>query len=104
MWYFDSPHVVFGEEALSHLAQLTGRQAFIVTDRNIVQLGLAQLVIDPLTAAGLAHAIFAEVEPEPSLQMVQRCAAALDSAPTRLDHRPRRWIVHGCGQSRLAAV
>ncbi len=29
MWYFDSPHVIFGEEALSHLAQLSGRHAFI---------------------------------------------------------------------------
>jgi len=86
MWYFDSPHVVFGDEALYHLAQLSGRHAFIITDRNIVQLGLAQLVIDQLTAAGLAHTIFDEVEPEPTLQMVQRCAGALDQ------HQPD-WII-----------
>src|SRR5512139_2164527 len=77
MWYFDSPHVIFGEEALTHLAQLSGRQAFVITDRNIVRLGLAQLVIEQLAAAGLTATIFDEVEPEPSLQMVQRCAAAL---------------------------
>jgi hypothetical protein len=31
MWYFDSPHVIFGEDALSFLAQLTGQQAFVIT-------------------------------------------------------------------------
>jgi alcohol dehydrogenase class IV len=97
MWYFDSPHVVFGEEALYHLAQLSGRHAFIITDRNIVQLGLAQLVIDRLTAAGLTHTIFNEVEPEPSLQMVQRCAAVLDQ------HQPD-WIIGLGGGSCLDAA
>ncbi|HTP07746.1 MAG TPA: iron-containing alcohol dehydrogenase [Anaerolineae bacterium] len=77
MWYFDSPHVIFGEEALIFLAQLTGRHAFVITDHNIVQLGLAQLVVDQLITVGLTATIFDEVEPEPSLQMVQRCALAL---------------------------
>ena len=85
MWYFDSPHMIFGEEALSHLAQLSGRRAFVITDRNIVRLGLAQLVIDQITAAGLACTIFDEVEPEPSLQMVQRCACLLYTSPSPRD-------------------
>ncbi len=77
MWYFDSPHMIFGEEALAYLAQLSGRHAFIITDHNLVQLGLAQLVVDQLGAAGLTYTIFDEVEMEPSLQMVRRCAEAL---------------------------
>jgi alcohol dehydrogenase class IV len=97
MWYFDSPHVIFGEEALSHLAQLSGRQACVITDRNIVRLGLAQLVVDQITAAGLACTIFDEVEPEPSLQMVQRCAAAL------AQHQPD-WIIGLGGGSCMDAA
>ena len=97
MWYFDSPHVIFGEEALSHLAQLNGRHACIVTDRNIVRLGLAQLVIDQVTAAGLACTVFDEVEPEPSLQMVQRCAAVL------AQHQPD-WIIGLGGGSCMDAA
>ena len=97
MWYFDSPHVIFGEEALSHLAQLSGRHAFVVTDHNIVRLGLAQLVIDQLTTAGLAYTIFDEVEPEPSLQMVQRCAEAL------AQHQPD-WIIGLGGGSCMDAA
>jgi len=97
MWYFDSPHVIFGEDALSFLAQLTGQRAFIITDRNIVRLGLAQLVIDQLDAAGLACAIFDEVEPEPSLHMAQRCAIAL------AEQQPD-WIIGLGGGSCLDAA
>jgi alcohol dehydrogenase class IV len=97
MWYFDSPHVVFGEEALSHLAQLHGRHAVVITDHNIVRLGLAQLVIDQVTAAGLGCTVFDEVEPEPSLQMVQRCAAVL------VQHQPD-WIIGLGGGSCLDAA
>jgi alcohol dehydrogenase class IV len=97
MWYFDSPHVIFGEEALTFLAQLSGRRVFVVTDRNIVRLGLTQLVTDQLAAAGLAHTVFDEVEPEPSLQMVQRCASAL------AQHQPD-WIIGLGGGSCLDAA
>jgi alcohol dehydrogenase class IV len=97
MWYFDSPHVIFGEEALSHLAQLSGHRAFVITDQNIVRLGLAQLVTDQLVAAGLAYTIFDEVEPEPSLQMAQRCAAAL------AQHQPD-WIIGLGGGSCMDAA
>ncbi len=97
MWYFDSPHVVFGEEALSHLAQLQGRLAFVVTDKNMVRLGLAALVVQQLDQAGLAHAIFDEVEPEPSLQMVQRCAEVMR-------HSQPDWIIGLGGGSCLDAA
>lgn len=97
MWFFNSPHVIFGEDALTWLAQLRGRHAFVVTDQNIVRLGLAQLVVDQLGMAGIACAIFDEVEPEPSLQMVQRCAAALA-------HSQPDWIIGLGGGSCLDAA
>ncbi len=97
MWYFDSPQVIFGEDALSHLAQLQGRLAFVVTDKNIVQFGLAALVTAQLELAGLAYVIFDEVEPEPSLHMVEQCAAALRQ------HQPD-WIIGLGGGSCLDAA
>jgi alcohol dehydrogenase class IV len=44
MWYFVVPEVVFGEDSLSRLAELIGKSAFIVTDKNIVKLGLVDKV------------------------------------------------------------
>lgn len=74
MWYFRSPEIVFGEDALSHLATLHGQRAVIVTDKVVEQLGFVTQVGEQLRAAGLEYRVFNEVEPEPSLQTVQRGA------------------------------
>lgn len=97
MWFFDSPHVVFGEDALSYLAQLSGRLAFIVTDANLARLGLLQRVQDQLAAAGLHSAVFDQIEPEPSLQTVRRCAAQM------IEQQPD-WIIGLGGGSCLDAA
>ncbi len=114
MWYFDSPHVIFGEDALSHLAQLHGRLAVVVTDKNIVQLGLAALVTTQLEMAGVSCVIFDEVEPEPSLRAVQQCAAALHQyqpdwvvglgGGSSLDTAKAAWLSYENPQVDLAGV
>jgi alcohol dehydrogenase class IV len=78
MWYFVVPKVVFGQDALSHLAELKGRSAFIVTDKNIVRLGLVDKVKEQLSQGGIQAAVFDEVEPDPSLQMVQKGVALMN--------------------------
>ena len=78
MWYFVVPEVVFGQDALSHLAELKGKTAFIVTDKNIVNLGLIDKVKEQLAQAGIQATIFDEVEPDPSLQTVQKGVALVN--------------------------
>jgi alcohol dehydrogenase class IV len=78
MWYFVVPKVVFGQDALSHLAELKGKSAFIVTDKNIVSLGFVDKVREQLSQAGIQAAVFDEVEPDPSLQMVQKGVAVMN--------------------------
>lgn len=97
MWYFDSPHIAFGEDALSQLEQLQARQVFIVTDTNMARLGLLARVQQRLDNAGLPYMIFDRVEPEPSLQTVQDCAAAMRQ------HQPD-WIIGLGGGSCLDAA
>jgi alcohol dehydrogenase class IV len=74
MWYFNSPLIVFGEEALSELASIEGCKAFIVTDANVAKLGYVDRVAEKLTTAGLQYQVFAGVEPDPSLETVRRGA------------------------------
>ena len=76
MWFFRSPVIVFGEGALCHLAETQGSKALIVTDGNIAALGFVEKVQEQLSQAGIETAIFAEVEPNPSLQTVKRGAQA----------------------------
>ena len=77
MWMFSCPFIVYGEGALDYLGQIQGKKAFIVTDRNIVKLGLARLVIERLEAADFQWEIFDEVEPEPSLTTIKKGGTAV---------------------------
>jgi len=78
MWYFVCPEVVFGEDALSRLAELRGKSAFIVTDKNMVKLGLVDRVKEQLALAEIAtEHVFDEVEPDPSLETVRKGSAMM---------------------------
>jgi len=78
MWYFVVPDIVFGQDALSHLVEVKGKSAFIVTDKNIVKLGLVDKVKEQLSQAEIQATVFDEVEPDPSLQTVQKGVALMN--------------------------
>jgi len=52
MWFFDSPKIIFGEDALSHLEQIEGKKCFIVTDPGIIKAKLLDILTDVLKEAG----------------------------------------------------
>ena len=97
MWYFRSPEVVFGQDSLDHLKQLTGQRALIVTDPTMIKLGYVDLVMAKLQAAGITSRVFSEVEAEPSVETIQRGAAAMT------DYQPD-WIVGLGGGSPIDAA
>jgi alcohol dehydrogenase class IV len=77
MWTFSCPFIAYGDNSLEYIAQIQGKKAFIVTDKNIVKLGLVKLVTDQLDAVNIKWQIFDEVEPEPSLNTVKRGGVAV---------------------------
>jgi alcohol dehydrogenase class IV len=97
MWFFRSPEIVFGEGALDYLAQIQGTKALVVTDENIAALGFVKKVQDKLAEAGIDSAVFAEVEPNPSLQTARRGAEAA------LTYEPD-WIIGLGGGSCMDAA
>jgi alcohol dehydrogenase class IV len=97
MWYFVVPEVVFGQDALSRLAELKGKSAFIVTDKNIVNLGLIDKVKKQLSQAGIKTIVFDEVEPDPSLQTVRKGISLMNQ------HKPD-WVVAVGGGSVMDAA
>lgn len=97
MWFFSSPHIVFGEDALDYLAELSGERAFIVSDQVLNSLGLVDRIREHLEDAGMQVRTFVDVEPEPSLQTVRLGAAAMtEFAPD--------WVVGVGGGSCLDAA
>lgn len=97
MWFFKCPEFFFGEDALSQLEMLSAKRVFIVTDANITRLGFADLVQKTLADADIDSQLFAEVEPDPSLQTVQRGAQAM------LSYEPD-WIIGLGGGSSMDAA
>jgi alcohol dehydrogenase class IV len=77
MWYFNSPQIVFGEGSLGHLETLVGQRACVISDENLVHLGLVKRIIQALGPTGMEVEVYSAVEPEPSLDAVRRGAEAL---------------------------
>jgi alcohol dehydrogenase class IV len=77
MWTFSCPLLAYGDNALEYITQIQGKKAFIVTDKNIVKLGLLRLVTDQLEAANIEWQIFDEIEAEPSLSTIKRGGIAV---------------------------
>jgi alcohol dehydrogenase class IV len=106
MWYFSSPEIAFGEDALFRLDELKGERAFIVTDANVLRLGFVERVQERLTSAGIESAVFAEVEPDPCVETAQRCAAAMTEfepdwiiglgGGSSIDAAKAAWLLYEC--------
>ena len=74
MWWFQSPRIAFGEDALEVLKNLEGKKSFIVTDNTIRSLGHVDRISDYLKTAGMDVKVFYEVESEPSVENVMEGA------------------------------
>ena len=74
MWFFCSPEVVYGRDALTYLEGLPGRRAMIITDPQLHELGMTARIAAHLQTAGMTVAHFADVEPDPSIDTVRRGA------------------------------
>ncbi|MEA3336863.1 MAG: iron-containing alcohol dehydrogenase [Chloroflexota bacterium] len=97
MWFFNSPKVVFGQDALEHLEELEGQRAFFVTDPNIARLGFIEKVQQYLARANIESEVFSDVEPEPSVKTIRRCALQMS------DYQPD-WIIGLGGGSCMDAA
>jgi len=71
MWHFVSPRIVFGESALSSLEEINMSRALVVTDKNLVQIGLVEPVLDQIRKSGCEVLVFDDVEPDPTLAVVE---------------------------------
>ena len=97
MWYFISPEIAYGEDALSRLDELEGKRVLIVTDKKIVSAGFADKVKERLVQAGIDCQIYDDVEPDPSIDTIKRGAEVVG------EYKPD-WIVGLGGGSVLDAA
>lgn len=65
MWFFVSPNIVYGEDALDFLEKISGDKCFIITDKVIEKLGYLKILTDKLEKFGKKFEVFNEVLPDP---------------------------------------
>ena len=65
----------FGPGARKELPSVVNRlgfkKALVVTDKGLIQFGVAKMVTDVLDEAGIPYEIYSEVKPNPTIKNVQ---------------------------------
>ncbi len=79
--FYTAGQLTFGPGAVGQLGELAARhrlrRIFVVTDKTLVGLGIAQRVLEPLRAAGMTVEVFDGGEAEPSINVA---LAAIEQA------------------------
>jgi len=80
LWFRVPPKIYFKYGSLSvALRELNGKQrAFIITDKPLYDLGMCRSVETILDEMGIENTVFYDVEPDPSLDTVNRGLAAMN--------------------------
>lgn len=79
--FYTAGQLTFGPGAVRQLGEMVSRRrlsrVFVVTDKTLVQLGIATRVIEPLRSAGITMEVFDGGEAEPSISIA---LAAIEQA------------------------
>lgn len=77
-------NIVFGKESLKKLPSLLGKlttgKMLIISDRGLEKVGTVKKVIDILDQAGIGHEEFLDIEPNPSIEMVETATAVYQNS------------------------
>lgn len=65
MWHFYSPNIIYGEDALEYIEKIKGIKCFIVTDKNLEELGYLKILTDKLNKFSKNFITFTDVVPDP---------------------------------------
>ena len=65
MWFFYSPNIIFGEDALDFLENIRGEKCFILTDKIIEDIGLLRILTEKLDKYQRKYTVFSDILPDP---------------------------------------
>lgn len=79
---YQPAHTLIGKgciyEIPRHIDLISGKKAFIVTDRPLVEIGTVKKVTDVLDGAGKNYAIYDGVKPNPTVSIVNEAKSLFD--------------------------
>ena len=79
-----APRIVFGDGIISRIGEIAaarlGRSLLVITDPGLVKVGLIEPALQALGAAGVAAALFSDVEADPPEAVIEAAVAAARAA------------------------
>jgi 1-propanol dehydrogenase len=66
------PKLYYGSDSLEYVRKIEAEKVFIVTDEMMVKIGIVEKVTNILSEEGKSYVIFSDVEPDPSLETVEK--------------------------------
>ncbi len=84
VWWFDSPRISFGEDALDDLERIPGEHVVVVTDPVVRRLGLADRARAVLERGERQTMVWDGAEPDPRVSVVRQASEALREASADL--------------------
>jgi len=72
MWFFFSPNIIYGPDAIDFIENISGNKCFIVTDKVIEDLGYLKILTDVLDKFGKEYKVFNDVLPDPREEGVMK--------------------------------
>lgn len=76
---FRSPKFIFGEDARDQMELIRGTRCLIITDENLVKLGVCDILTNKLAEFGKEWQIFDEVIPDPLEELVLKAKDLCDT-------------------------
>ena len=61
MWFFYCPNIIYGDDAVDYLEQISGDKSFIITDKNLEKLEIVKILTDKFDKWGKQYKIFNEI-------------------------------------------
>ena len=58
MWFFYVPNIIYGDDAVDYMEQISGNKNFIITDKNLENLGIVNKLTDKLDNWGKQYKVF----------------------------------------------
>jgi len=115
VWWFSVPKVVFGEDALTtELEQLSGKNAFILTDKVVMGFGFPERISEILHDHQWSVAIWDNAEPDPRVSSVKSAAEAMRRFSTDtiiavgggsvMDTAKAAWVLYEHPEIQLEAI
>ncbi|MFX1363402.1 MAG: iron-containing alcohol dehydrogenase [Promethearchaeota archaeon] len=65
MWYFYSPNIIYGEDALDFIENIPGKKCYIITDKILENLGYLKILTDKLNEFDKEYTVNTDTKPDP---------------------------------------